>query len=358
MSDNGRIIRVEHDKNFTQIFNDCINDKNLNSSTLAVLVYIYSKPTSWVVRTQDLCNRFEFARDKARKILSTLVEFGYARRYQTRDEIGDFAEIITEVCDRPIFKDSDHLAGPCLAGPVFTAPLKTSHINTIDNTNTLFEKKTREQTRACARGSLEQALIEKTSGAAEATFHPEWGTVTIDQDRMAQWASAPPQTPAIWKDQTASTPVCIPNPPTLASQLQQLACLPAGIHPISYNKKSFDMFWQLYPSKKAKMRAFSCWAKAIRVTKIDTILQALYDQIQEKAQKSSLGVFVPEWPHPSTWLNQKRWEDEIDGLNAIQEAVPKSFGAQERQHKKEGLKKAADTSYLSVFMGGVCEKQD
>jgi len=69
----------------------------------------------------------------------------------------------------------------------------------------------------------------------------------------------------------------------------------------------FLKFWEAYPKKKAKSQAQKAFAKAIRKTDLETMLQAL------ETQKQS-----PEWPKDvqyvpfaSTWLNGERWTDEI-----------------------------------------------
>ncbi len=77
--------------------------------------------------------------------------------------------------------------------------------------------------------------------------------------------------------------------------------------------KLFKDFYSLYPKKVSKDNA----SKAFLKLKPDNeFLKVMIDAIEkqktwrEEARRS--GLFVPEWPYPATWLNQKRWEDEID----------------------------------------------
>ncbi|MCY1391375.1 hypothetical protein D9M71_62140 [compost metagenome] len=71
----------------------------------------------------------------------------------------------------------------------------------------------------------------------------------------------------------------------------------------------FDAFWSRYPRKTAKQAAVKAWAKL----KPDA---ALIARITESLAKHCLshdwlkdgGQYVP---HPATWLNGKRWEDEV-----------------------------------------------
>ncbi len=72
--------------------------------------------------------------------------------------------------------------------------------------------------------------------------------------------------------------------------------------------KPFDDFWKKYPNKVAKKKAYQSW---LRISP-DEKLSKLIMQGLEKAKKSAQwtkdgGTFIP---HPTTWLNQERWNDE------------------------------------------------
>ena len=64
----------------------------------------------------------------------------------------------------------------------------------------------------------------------------------------------------------------------------------------------FKDFWDAYPRKTAKGSAEKAWAKAILRTTGSEIIQ-----IVKRVKWPDDPEFVP---HPSTWLNQRRWEDE------------------------------------------------
>ena len=72
----------------------------------------------------------------------------------------------------------------------------------------------------------------------------------------------------------------------------------------------FNIFWKAYPKKKSKGQAENTWNKIKPTVK----LLALMLEGIERAKKS------PDWkkengayiPHPSTWLNAKGWEDEVE----------------------------------------------
>ena len=77
------------------------------------------------------------------------------------------------------------------------------------------------------------------------------------------------------------------------------------------NKYSVDFleFYNAYPLKKSKAKAFESWKKL--KPDLKDCLSAIQSQMIEKAFLKAEKKFCPEWKHPSTWLNQKCWEDEV-----------------------------------------------
>jgi DNA replication protein DnaC len=73
----------------------------------------------------------------------------------------------------------------------------------------------------------------------------------------------------------------------------------------------FDQFWSAYPKKKAKQDALKAWKKITPIpdqTFLDTILAALKAAKASEEWTKDGGKFIP---YPATWLNGRRWEDEI-----------------------------------------------
>lgn len=66
---------------------------------------------------------------------------------------------------------------------------------------------------------------------------------------------------------------------------------------------AFDEFWQAYPSKKDKKKARKAWTK-INPENLPAILEAI--KVQSETDQWLRGFI----PHPTTWLNGERWQDE------------------------------------------------
>lgn len=71
----------------------------------------------------------------------------------------------------------------------------------------------------------------------------------------------------------------------------------------------FPKFWKMYPNKKGKAAAEKAWKK-LKVTAdlFGQIAEGLAAQVVCEAWVKDGGQFIP---HPATWLNGKRWEDEV-----------------------------------------------
>jgi len=70
----------------------------------------------------------------------------------------------------------------------------------------------------------------------------------------------------------------------------------------------FDLFWLNYPNKKGKEAAKKAWRKIKEPLKvIERMKVTLPLQSQSEAWIKNNGQFIP---HPATYLNQGRWEDE------------------------------------------------
>ena len=69
----------------------------------------------------------------------------------------------------------------------------------------------------------------------------------------------------------------------------------------------FEAFWKAYPRRVSRQDAIRAWDK-LRPDDalIRTIAQALKRQLATEQWQQGIGI-----PYPATWLNNRRWEDEI-----------------------------------------------
>lgn len=99
----------------------------------------------------------------------------------------------------------------------------------------------------------------------------------------------------------------------------------------------FEKFWQAYPLKKGKQAARRAFDRARKLTTLDNMLSAIRKQKGWEQWTRDNGKYIP---HPATWLNQGRWDDqsyvdtepEKPAPPPRLEACPKCGSADFRQH--------------------------
>jgi hypothetical protein len=69
----------------------------------------------------------------------------------------------------------------------------------------------------------------------------------------------------------------------------------------------FEDFWQQYPRKVAKKSAEKAWKKLSDIEQTKA-LNAVSQHVKYWKTKETEHEFIP---HPATWLNQARFEDEL-----------------------------------------------
>lgn len=76
----------------------------------------------------------------------------------------------------------------------------------------------------------------------------------------------------------------------------------------------FEEFWIVYPEKVGKGKAHEAWKK-LSSEEMKLCLPAIKNQIEHKHFRNRRGEdYIP---HPATWLNQRRWEDEVKEVKKL-----------------------------------------
>jgi len=89
----------------------------------------------------------------------------------------------------------------------------------------------------------------------------------------------------------------------------------------------FEQFWKAYPKKVGKGAARKAWGK-IRPTEslTEKIIRAVETAKGSSQWQLDHGQYIP---HPATWLNQERWEDELSPAEAVPAKFEYSYGGLE-----------------------------
>jgi len=88
-----------------------------------------------------------------------------------------------------------------------------------------------------------------------------------------------------------------------------------GKQPTSSSDDGFGSFWKIYPKKVGKGAAEKAWEK--QNPNLDVVVASIEAQITSEQWQKDNGQYIP---NPATWLNQKRWEDELSSVKQSQYA--------------------------------------
>lgn len=106
-SNNITIIRSRHDteERYFVMRRATAQDARLSFQARGMLIYLLSKPDDWKVKEGDLMREGECGRDRIRKIIEELIEYGYLKREQSRttDDSGKtfYGEMIYTIFENP-----------------------------------------------------------------------------------------------------------------------------------------------------------------------------------------------------------------------------------------------------------------
>ena len=124
--------------------------------------------------------------------------------------------------------------------------------------------------------------------------------------------------------------------------------------PAGDRERRFAVFWERYPKKENKVAARKAWDKLDPDTfLLDAMLTAIDRQMRSSAWTAEGGRSIPS---PTSWLSQRRWEDEVTSLPpnhgemastfdanefaeaAIRHALGKAFLQEEKQISSGGMR--------------------
>jgi len=95
-----------------------------------------------------------------------------------------------------------------------------------------------------------------------------------------------------------------------AAQMRHQELEPLELEPVEREKSIlsevtfFDMFWSVYPRHQDRARATKALDKALRKTDLETIVAGAIRYRDDPNREDGFTL------HPTTWLNQERWNDD------------------------------------------------
>ena len=203
MSSEATIRRGVRNARYTAVPNHVFEDDRLSMEARWLLGYLLSKPDNWTVVIGDIIKKGGCGRDKARKMIAELVEFGYAEREQSRAD-GKFGASNLVIFDEPRAVADDGTAGeggesvailpqtempaPAKPSPVLPSPAKSAHSNNLHLANTDYQQE---------RDARDEGSDEKPEAVERAfrRWYAKWPTRDKDSEYAARkaWQKLSPE---------------------------------------------------------------------------------------------------------------------------------------------------------------------
>lgn len=264
--------------------NDLINNSELSTCARILLLHLLSCPPkknngeNWTFHDSVMCKVVNCGQDKLKKLFRELRNAGYVRTTTIQNEKGIFLGKRRQFASTPIFKLQD--------------ALKT-------------EKKSNKN-KGHTEGMKNPPSVNTTVGKTDSRENqPSYNnTDLVNNTDLSK--------------NTDRDQITCGDPPALVFETVSVDRLTRA-----ETEEIFERFWERYPNKKGKQRAkekFLSIFRALCKAEAENVAMSILDgfcahlresELYNKArdENPSWRVFYPSWPHGSTWITQKRWED-------------------------------------------------
>ena len=271
------IHHFDYQHSFTMIPNQILRDSRLSWGARGLMVFIVSQKPGYSLSRQELIDASPMGRMGVKSLIDELQELGYLEISQSR-EGGKFGSSIM-VAKLPSVSHSEPLSGLPTAVEPSTVSMHTP-INTkvINNTNLP----------PIVPRDAEVAQVTEPLRAGALADYDELGTEAILKIK--------PDTQQHWRKATEVVQASNANTP----QKPQNAYL-----------SDFDTFWALVPRRVGKKAAERAWRAVKRRGESHEAIEGMRAYAAAFVQSGTELKYVP---HPSTWLNRRGWEDDLQAI--------------------------------------------
>lgn len=90
-----------------------------------------------------------------------------------------------------------------------------------------------------------------------------------------------------------------------------------GSNAVPSSQSAFDHWYAHYPRKVARGAAEKAFAKALKQASLEQLIAGAQRYAAAMASQGTAKVYIA---HPASWLNQKRWLDELEAAAQAQPA--------------------------------------
>ena len=301
------VFRTEKVKDYAVIAKHHLKNKNLSYKAKGLLTFMLSVPDDWDYSLYGLSTLSSDGIDGVRSGIRELEKHGYLTRRRIRDaggKLGDIEytvheipqppgndEIVNPSREPPSNSNEPPLGKPILENPILVEPTSEKPILGFPT----LDKPTQENPTQLSNKALSNNGLSINESNNKQTLTPsqksaENGSINQLQLSLGDCNFIPQQ------DEH------------LTVQTAQGAGIPVD-HAMTLVEQQFEIFWRLYPRKAGKKAARKTWtAIAPDQSLFSTVINALNSA---NLYWRNHNISQKHIPHPSTWLDEERWEDEL-----------------------------------------------
>lgn len=270
------IHHFDYQHSFTMVPNQILRDSRLSWGARGLMVFIVSHKPGYQLSRQELTEASPIGRDGLKSLLDELCAFDYLEISQSR-EGGKFGASIM-VAKLPSVSHSEPFTGlPLTAVPSTENPLTPLNTKVINN-----------KLPPIVPRDAEVAQVTEPLRADALTDYDELGTEAILKIK--------PDTQQHWRK---------------ADEVVQVSNANTTQKPQNAPLSDFDTFWALVPRRAGKKAAERAWRAVERRGESRDAIEGMRAYAQAFAQSGTDLKYVP---HPSTWLNRRGWEDDLEAV--------------------------------------------
>ena len=271
------IHHFDYQHSFTMVPNQILRDSRLSWGARGLMAFIVSQKPGHSLSRQELIDASPMGRNGVKSLIDELRTAGYLEISQSR-ESGKFGTSVM-VAKLPLVSHSEPLTGlPSTVQPSTVSMHTPLNTKVINNTNLP----------PIVPRDVEVVSVTEPLRADALTDCDELGTDPI--------LGIKPDTRQHWRK---------------ATEVVQASNANTHQKPQNAPLNDFDTFWALVPRRVGKKAAERAWRA---VERRGESFEAIEGMRAYSAAFAQSGTELKYVPHPSTWLNRRGWEDDLEAV--------------------------------------------
>jgi hypothetical protein len=291
------VFRAEKVSDYAVIAKHHLKNRALSYKAKGLMTFMLCVPDDWDYSMAGLAVLASDGIDGVRSGIKELEKHGYLTRRRIRDsggKLGDIEYTIHEIPQPPRNIESNNLPvgaspnhdtptsekpileNPTLDKPTQVLPTQENPMQYSNNALNIKESNNKE---------LSNKQIKPARPPVAHTSPDDSGQLSLDD---SEYPNQQAERLTVETAQGTESPVN---------------------HAMTLVEQQFELFWQLYPRKAGKKTAKRTW---IRIKPNEALFLTIMSAINVANQYwQHQRISLKHIPHPSTWLDEERWEDEF-----------------------------------------------